>query len=131
MSVELAGSVGQAALGGRHSAPDVDNLALAVHHAGPARHCAQVVCFQLDRRIASASGEHRLNGAAHRGIEQGCRNATMHGTQRIVLVLGRLRREDGNSPDAIALRYSIPLIVLPFCTAAVGSSQLIVRLRSA
>lgn len=98
VSVELARSSGQPAFGCCDAATHVNDLAIAVHHAGFVCNGTYVVDFEFKRSEAGSGRQHRNNGSAHGCIEQCGGYASMYHAKGAIMILGWL---DGDNDTAL------------------------------
>src|SRR5215217_8266696 len=95
--MELAACVEEPRLGGGDAAAEVDDGALAQQPPSLQSDRTEEAYLQLDRSVPDAGREHCVHGAAHRRVEEGARQAPVHRTDRVVVVLGGLAAEQGTA----------------------------------
>src|SRR5687768_8553839 len=79
---QLARAVGDPALGGRDARARVQDRALAPHDSGVGEDRPDEVRLHLERRVADSGLEQRVDGAAHRRVEQRQGDGAVHGADR-------------------------------------------------
>src|SRR5256714_3840924 len=96
MRQKLAGAHrDQLALGRRDGAAAMDHDAFAPDPARIERDGSNKVRLDLERGVSLADPERRVNGAAHRRIEQGHRKPAVHHADGVVQVLAGFALENG------------------------------------